>query len=118
MLTGAPAAGGTSQGGGYAITGYVAAAGANTSSGGEFDLTCGLIGTYGATGGSVALQVELTPEGNVRLWWPANAAGYRLEFTPALGPGAAWQAVEPAPVGNSFTTGPVQAARFYRLRQP
>lgn len=118
VLVGAPATGGTSQGGDYTITGYVAAAGANTSSGGEFDLTCGLIGAYAATGGSVALQVELTLEGNARLWWPADAAGYRLEFTSALGSGAVWQAVDPAPAGNSFTTDPVQAARFYRLRRP
>lgn len=118
VLVGAPATGGTSQGGGYALTGYVATAGATTSSGGNFDLTCGLIGTYLASGGSVALQVELTPDGLVRVWWPTEATGYQLEFTTALGQEAVWQVVDPMPVGHSFTTGPTQTTRFYRLRRP
>jgi hypothetical protein len=118
VLVGAPATGGTSQGGGFAVTGYVAAAGAGTSSGGQFDLTCGLIGVYALPDGDVALQAELTIQGNVRLWWPADAAGYQLEFTTALGPGAIWQAVQPAPVGNEYVTGPSQPARFFRLRRP
>ncbi len=118
VLVGAPATGGTSQGGDFAITGYVAAAGATTSSGAEFALTCGLLGLYGTTGDGLPLKVELTPKGNVRLWWAADATGYQLEFTTALGPDAVWQVVDPIPTGNSFTTGPVPAARFFRLRQP
>lgn len=118
VLVGAPATGGTSQGGGFAVTGYVAAAGAGTSSGGPFDLTSGLIGAYALPDGDVALQAELTVQGNVRLGWPVDATGYQLEFAPALGPGAIWQAVQPAPVGNEYVTGPGQPARFFRLRRP
>lgn len=118
VLVGAPATGGTSQGGGFTVTGYVAEAGAGTSSDGQFDLTCGLLGVYALPGGDMTLQAELTAPGSVRLWWSAGAAGYRLEFTPALGPGAVWQAVQPAPVGNEYVTGPSQPARFFRLRRP
>lgn len=118
VLVGAPATGGTARGGDYVLNGSVAAAGANTSSGEEFHLTSGLLGMYTPLTGTVELRAELTAGGQVRIWWPADAAGYRLEFTPALGPNPAWRAVEPAPAGNEYMTAPVQPARFYRLRQP
>lgn len=118
VLVGAPAAGGTARGGDYVLRGYVAASGANISSGEAFDLTCGLIGVYTPPAGMVELRAELTSGGQVRIWWPADATGYRLEFTPALGPAPVWQAVEPAPSVNEYVTGTAQPARFYRLRQP
>ncbi len=118
VLVGAPATGGRSQGGGFTLTGFVAAAGAGTSSGAPFDLTCGLIGVYVLPDGEVALQAELTIQGDVRLWWPADAGGYQLEFATALGPGSVWQTVQPAPAGNEYLTSPTQPARFFRLRRP
>lgn len=118
VLVGAPAAGGTARGGDFVLNGYVAAAGANTSSGVDFALTCGLLGVYTPPSGTVELRAEPTASGQVRIWWPADATGYRLEFTPALGPTPAWQAVEPAPEGNEYVTAPVQPAWFYRLRRP
>lgn len=118
VLVGAPATGGTSSGGTYRLSGYVAAAGAETSSGETFDLTCGLVGVYVATGGDVELRVTLTPEGNARIWWAAEVTGYLLEFTGTPGPGAFWEAVHPQPVTNEYVTPPLESPRFFRLRKP
>jgi hypothetical protein len=96
----------------------VAAAGADTSSGEDFDLTCGLIGIYGGSGDSVTLRAETTSTGDIRLWWSATAFGVRLESTTSVGEGAFWEPVSPAPSGNEYLTPPVSPARFYRLRQP
>lgn len=125
-LTGGPfgligavvAGGGTASGGVFSIAGWAASAGAGTSSGESFDLTCGLLGIYVVPSDGVALRVELMPSGDVRMWWPADAAGYRLESTTAVGPGAVWQPVEPPPAANSYTTGPVLPARYFRLQKP
>jgi len=116
VLVGAPAAGGTSQGGSYSISGYIASAGAETSSGGNFDLTCGLIAVYLVTSGDVPLSVQLTAAGDVRIWWPADVTGYQLESTTTLGLGATWEPVTPAPAGNEFITSPGGPTRFFRLR--
>ena len=118
VLVGAPATGGTSQGGGYNLTGYVAAAGADTSSGADFDLTCGLLGIYYGPSGEATLKAALTAGGEVRIWWAAELADYTLESTTTLGPGADWEPAEPAPAGNEYITNPAQPTRFFRLRRP
>jgi hypothetical protein len=116
-LVGAPSGGGDSAGGQYAIRGYATSAGAGTSRGQAFELTCGLIGSYAVALGDVALSVELMSTLQARVWWPASVVGYRLEFTTALRPGAVWQPVEPPPVGNSYLAGLSDAPRFFRLRK-
>lgn len=118
VLVGAPATGGTSSGGTYRLSGYVAAAGAETSSGESFDLTCGLVGVYVATGGDVELRVTLTPDGNARIWWAPEVTGYLLESAGAPGPGAVWEPVDPQPATNEYVTPPLESPRFFRLRKP
>jgi hypothetical protein len=117
IVVGAPATGGTMSGGTFRLTGYVASAGAETSSGEGFDLTCGLIGVYVVTGGDVPLRVQLTPTGQARIWWAPGETDHQLESTPALGQGADWQPVSPAPSGNEYFTPPVEPARYFRLRK-
>jgi hypothetical protein len=119
VLVGAVAAGaGAATGGAYSLSAWVPTEGAGRSAGGDLDLTAGLLGLYGAADDTVWLNVGLTLSGNVHLWWSAESTGYQLEFTPALGPTAAWQPVVPAPAGNSYTVEPAAPARFFRLRKP
>lgn len=118
VLIGSPAAGGTSSGGDFVLTGSVAASGAGTSTGGLYDLTSSIIGTYNPPADTVALQVALNPENSVRIWWPPEVAGYVLESSPTLGPAADWSPIEPPPASNSYVTSPTLSARFYRLRHP
>lgn len=117
VLVGAPAAAATMTGGTFRLAGYVASSGADTSSGESFDLTCGLIGVYVATGGPVPLKIQLTPAGQARIWWAPDVTGYELESTTALGPDADWQPVGPTPSGNEYFTPPLDPARFFRLRK-
>lgn len=117
-VLGAPGGGGKSAGGNFVIAGWVAAAGAGTSSGDEFDLTCGLIGLYTPPADDLGLQVAWTPDGRVRIWWSPTLVGYQLESVSGLAGGAAWQVVATEPGGNSFITEPDGPARFYRLRKP
>ena len=63
-------------------------------------------------------RARTTTDGQVTLRWPAEAAGYGLEFTPVIGEAANWQPVTPAPAGNTFTTPFNQPLRFYRLQKP
>lgn len=105
------------SGGVFRLVGYVASAGAGTSAGETFELTSGLIGVYVATGGDVPLHVELTVNGDTRIWWAPNETGYQLESTITLGPGSNWQPVIPAPLGNEFITPPLQPGRFFRLKK-
>lgn len=109
---------GPSSGGPFSITGWAVSAGAGTSTGGEFALVCGLPAIYVVPNGDVALNVELTGNGDVRLWWPAEATGFQLQFSTILGPDAVWLPVEPAPGGNTYTTAPISQTRFFRLQLP
>lgn len=117
-LLGSAAGGGLSSGGAYVLQGWVASSGAGTSSGGDFDLTCGLIGAYAVPTDDARLMVEFTSDGRVRMWWSPELVGYQLESTAALGSGAGWQAVQPAPAGSSYFAEPDGPARYYRLRRP
>ena len=117
VVVGASATGGTMSGGAFRLTGYVASAGADTSSGESFDLTCGLIGVYVVTGGEVPLRVQFTSTGQARIWWGAGVTGYQLESTITLGPMTDWQPVSPTPSGNEYITPAVEPARFFRLRK-
>lgn len=117
-LIGSAGGGGVSTGGGYVLSGWVASAGAGTSSGEEFDLTCGLIGVYVVTGGDATLKVELTDDGLVRIWWSPDLVGYQLESSASLGSAAIWAPVNPPPAGSSYFVEPVGPGRFYRLRAP
>jgi hypothetical protein len=97
------------------LQGWVAPSGAGTSSGGEFDLTCGLVGAYVVPRDDARLMAQLTGDGRVRIWWSPELVGYQLESTAALGSASGWQAVQPAPAGNSFFVEPDGPARYYRL---
>ncbi len=64
----------------------------------------------------ISLAVSRSPDGRVRIAWPADATGFVLQATPALG--GAWTAVPDAPVvdGNQLAVlVTADAARFYRL---
>jgi hypothetical protein len=117
-VVGSAGGGGTSSGGGFVLNGWVASAGAGTSSGEEFDLTCGLVGVYVVPGEDLALKVEVTGDGLVRIWWSPDLVGYQLESTAALGSGAGWLPVEPPAAGSSYMVEPAGPARFFRLRRP
>jgi hypothetical protein len=51
--------------------------------------------------------------------WPADAAGFTLQSSPILGPGANWTAVgTPALVGDHYEVAlPLSGAAFFRLRR-
>ena len=117
-VLGSAGGGGLSSGGAYVLNGWVASAGAGTSSGGEFDLTCGLVGVYVLPEEDRRLMVERTADGRVRIWWSSELVGYQLESTAALGSGGDWLPVDPPPAGSSYTVEPGGPARFYRLRKP
>lgn len=118
-LTGGVASGGgTSKGDSLSMTGWAASAGAGVSTGNTYALTCGLLGFYALTATDIVMNVERTPVGHVRLWWPAEVSGYQLEFSVGLGSAMSWQSVTPSPIGNSYTVEPLNSARFFRLRQP
>lgn len=117
-ILGSTGGGGLSVGGAYTVQGWVASSGAGTSSGGEFDLTCGVVGAYAASADNARLMVEFTGDGRVRMWWSPELVGYQLESTAALGSGGSWQAVQPAPAGSSYFAEPDGPARYYRLRRP
>lgn len=108
--------GGASQGGAFALNGTAGEPATGEVAGGEFTLSGGLIGVY-VVPGEVALTLTQKDFGEATLTWPA-ATGHVLEFTAAVGPGANWQPVTPAPPGNTFTTPINQPARFFRLRRP
>ncbi len=119
--------GGTSSGGQYSISGTIGQPDAGAMAGGIYALTGGFWGLVQAiqTPGSPLLSVELLPNGNVRVHWPANATGFVLDQTTSL-------AVSPAPtvwapVGTTYqtnagqisiTTSPSPAQRYFRLRKP
>ena len=118
-VIGAPTGGGgNSSGGNYALAGWLASTGAGTSTGQEFELTCGLFSLYGVPVGDVALKVQVTADGRARIWWPAGIPGYQLEYASSIGPGANWQEVFPMPVDHNYFVPPDQSARFFRLRRP
>ncbi|HEY0549106.1 MAG TPA: choice-of-anchor tandem repeat GloVer-containing protein [Verrucomicrobiae bacterium] len=58
---------------------------------------------------------------NVVVSWPANGAGFVLQFTTDLGPSAAWSTTLPNPVivngQNTVTDACTDLRRFYRLRK-
>lgn len=67
-------------------------------------------------------QLNIQPAGSaVVLSWPTNAAGYVLESTPTLGPGANWQTNSSVPfVTNGMyvvTNANLGSQQFYRLKQ-
>lgn len=120
-LIGSPTGGGgRSDGGDFWVVGSILTPAQGVSKRGGFEVMGGLVGVYAlpVIAGEVPLLVDRTADGQALLSWPASAAGYQLEVSTALGPEAVWQAVSPAPEGNTYTTPYDQPARFYRLRKP
>lgn len=119
--------GGTSSGGAYSLSGTIGQPDAGVMSGGIYTLTGGFWGIIHAiqTPGAPLLSVERLPNGNVRVFWPANATGFVLDQANGL-------AVSPAvtawnPVGFpyqtnasvvSVITAPSPDQRYFRLRKP
>jgi uncharacterized repeat protein (TIGR03803 family) len=73
---------------------------------------------------SVTLAPQLTISragANVILTWPANAAGFALQFTTNIGASAVWTPVSPGPVvvnGQNIVTNPIAGAQmFFMLSQ-
>lgn len=118
LLGATTAGGGTSQGGVYAVTGWAGSATVGISQGGDYELAGGWASDeVTALAGEVVLKVRLLG-GQALLSWPAEATGFQLESTPALGPAVNWQAASPAPQGGAYTIPAAGAARFFRLRKP
>jgi len=117
-LNGRPVTGGGQSGGGtFAVAGAAGETAFGPLSGGAFQVTGGLIGVA-VVPDDVTPELVLTDDGNARLEWSADAAGYVLQFSPTLGPTANWQPVSPTPTGNSFITPFNQSLRFFRLHKP
>ena len=68
----------------------------------------------------VSIVSSNAPSG-LSLAWPAYAAGFALETSPALGGSAAWTNVPASPALNNdrwqFTILATNPAQFYRLRR-
>ena len=68
-----------------------------------------------------ALSIEFVSSAAVRLSWPASATGFVLEETGTLTGVPVWRAVAEVPqlqnTQFATTVPPVDAIRFYRLRQ-
>ena len=107
--------GGTSGGGAFAMEGGLAQTSTPPLTGGTFAVTGSLIGVA-VVSGEVTLDFT-TDEDRLTLSWPAEAIGYVLESTSALGDVTNWQSVTPAPVGNTYSTPLNHPLRFFRLRR-
>lgn len=116
LVGGVSTGGGQATGGDFSVTASADEAASGPLSGGDFEVTGGLVAVTVVTDGDVALGLTAT-DSQVTLTWPAEATGYVLEFSPAVGDTANWQPVTPAPAANSFTTTFNQPLRFYRLRK-
>lgn len=109
--------GGRISGAPYVLQGSIAQVSTDSSSGGPYQLSGGLFGVV-VVPGEVKLTVERMPDGQTRLSWPADAAGFVLQFRSQLGTGPDWQPVVPAPTGNTFLTPTDQPLRLFRLHRP
>ncbi|MBN9693807.1 MAG: hypothetical protein J0M24_26500 [Verrucomicrobia bacterium] len=108
--------GGRAAGPGFALEGSAGQPSVQTSTGGNYQLSGGLLGVI-IVPGDVLLTIEHLDTGEAKLTWPASATGYVLEFAAQLTEPAGWQPVVPAPVGNNFQTPLNQPLRFYRLHR-
>lgn len=116
-LEGGPVAGGGPAGGDpFGLDGSAGETATGALAGGTFEVTGGLLGM--AVGpGEVALDFTAT-DSQITLTWPADAAGYGLEFTPVIGDAANWQPVTPTPPANTYATPFNPPLRFFRLHKP
>ena len=68
-----------------------------------------------------SLSIQFSGAKSVVVTWPSDAAGFQLEGTTALGPGATWTTIgdgTPITAGKFQVTVPIdQAARFLRLKR-
>lgn len=114
-LTGAvTSGGGRAAGTGFALEGSAGQPSVQSSTGGNYQLSGGLLGII-IVPGDVLLTIERLDNGEAKLSWPASATGFVLEFASQVSEPANWQPVEPAPTGNNFQTPVNQPLRFYRL---
>jgi hypothetical protein len=65
----------------------------------------------------IPVAPTVTPEGQLRLAWPAAIASWVLEISETIGPDAVWQPV-PDVFTNEVLLALPETSRFYRLRQP
>ena len=108
--------GGRAAGSGFALEGSAGQPSVQTSTGGNYQLSGGLLGII-IVPGDVLLTIERLDTGEAKLSWPASATGYVLEFASQISEPPNWQPVEPAPTGNNFQTPLDQPLRFYRLHR-
>ena len=122
----------SSQGGSFVLTGAITSGGGRasapglvldgsagqptlqTSSGGNYELSGGLLGVF-VVPGEVLLTIEQTEDGQARLAWTSGTDGFVLEVATHLDNAADWQPIVPSPVGNTCVTPLDQPLRFYRL---
>lgn len=119
--------GGTSSGGAYSLNGTIGQPDAGVMSGGVYSLTGGFWGIVQAiqTPGTPLLSIERLPNGNVRLFWNANATGFVLDQS--LGLNASPSPTLWTPVSFPYQTNASQISviaqpspdqRYFRLRKP
>jgi hypothetical protein len=115
----APHVGGTgsSAGGNFSVSGSIGTPASGVLAGGSYAVTSGapelLVIPLGTD-----FELQITATGvNFRVLWPAQAVNYVLESTTAVGPGAVWQPVTPAPADDSYSSQANPPNRFFRLRR-
>lgn len=108
--------GGRSSSAEFALQGMARLEAGAPATGGGFALTGGLVGVY-VVPGPVALLATPLDSGDMRLSWSAEAAGYTLQFSDALGADTLWQPVELPPGERAFVTPANRPARFFRLQR-
>lgn len=75
----------------------------------------GTVHLFDLTAPELAIRHE---QGGVLLEWNPFYADFTLQTSPAVGPGADWQSVQPPPTGTTYLLQPTNNAGFYRLTKP
>jgi hypothetical protein len=113
--------GGTSSGGGYAVTGQIGGIGIGQSFGGPFTLEGGSLAMFAVVQTAGAPQLTLTRVGNdVILSWPVTASGFGLEQAGSLAvPTWGDPGITPVIVGDFYqvTVPAVGSSKFFRLQK-
>ncbi|MFT4588138.1 MAG: hypothetical protein ACI8QF_002238 [Limisphaerales bacterium] len=119
------AGGGISSGGNFSVTGTIGQSDAGrTLTGGNFAVQGGFWSAYVAIQTPGAPLIAIVQVGNtVEIRWPAaGGAGFALEDSGNVGPGAVWSLFAGQPTiveGQNVVTVQAQAGNhFYRLRRP
>ena len=113
------AAGGTSTGGSYTVSGSIGQPDAGTLAGGDFVLTGGFWSAV-ELGQPPVLRIALTSTNTVLLTWPSPSTGFVLQECTNLNE-VVWPSIQATPMDDGTTRTAVLPThadrRFYRLQR-